>query len=60
LRDLLLQENNEGFDPYHLALLIKDASSSKLLEDKMSAQNAVAKSQFEVKEYRFLEETDKE
>lgn len=46
LRNLLLHKNREGFDPYHLALLIKDASASKLLEEKMSKQNAAGKSQF--------------
>ncbi len=46
LRNLLLHKNKEGFDPYHLALLIKDASASRLLEEKMSKQNKVEKSQF--------------
>jgi hypothetical protein len=46
LRNLLLHKNREGFDPYHLALLIKDASAAKLLEEKMNVQQAVGKSQF--------------
>jgi hypothetical protein len=31
LKRLLTHKDKEGFDPYNLALLLKDASASKLL-----------------------------
>jgi hypothetical protein len=31
MKTLLLQKDKEGFDPYNLALLLKDASASKLI-----------------------------
>jgi hypothetical protein len=35
---MLIHKDRDGFDPYHLALLIKDASAAKVLEEKVSKQ----------------------
>lgn len=44
MNEMLTQKDREGFDPYHLALLIKDASTSKLLEEKLNKQPGYKKS----------------
>lgn len=44
MNEMLTQKDREGFDPYHLALLIKDASASKLLEEKLNKQPGYKKS----------------
>jgi hypothetical protein len=44
-----MHKDREGFDPYHLALLVKDASASKLLEEKISHHSGFNKAEFEVK-----------
>ena len=59
LSSMLIHKNREGLDPYHLALLTKDASAAKLLEEKMSHQ-ACLKSEFEVKEYHIIKEDDEQ
>ena len=58
LRKMLNHKDSEGFDPYHLALLLKDASCSRLLEEKLSQQKGSYKSEFDVKDYSIRLETD--